>query len=330
MQQKHTINRSMGTTEWALLISLSMLWGGTFFFTGVAVKELPVFTIVVARVVMAAAILHALMRIMRVPLPTDRRTWLAFFRMGLVNNAMPFCLIVWGQTHIASGLASILNATTPLFAVIVANWLTDDEKLTSGRLFGVVLGLAGVAMMIGTDVLHSAIPASGGEDASGGGWLVIVGELSCLGAAMCYAFSGVYGRRFRAMGISPMATATGQLTASSIILVPVMLIVDQPWTLDMPSGATVAALTANAALSTALAFLIYFRILASAGATNVLLVTFLIPVSAILLGVFVLGEVLQLKHFIGMAMIGLGLAAIDGRLPAMIRNAIAPRAAPGA
>ena len=179
-------------------------------------------------------------------------------------------------------------------------FFTSDEKMTAGRLLGVLVGLAGVAMMIGGDALGTF-------------GLDILAQLACLAAGISYAIAGVFGRRFQAMGITPLATATGQITASSILLLPIMLSADKPWTLAMPGIATLGALVGVAALSTALAYILYFRILATAGATNLLLVTFLIPVSAILLGVLVLHEVLLAKHFLGMAMIGLGLAAIDGR-----------------
>lgn len=293
-------NRLMNSQEWALLLTLSVLWGGSFFFNGVAVREMPTFTVVVVRVALAAVILLVIMRLMGIKIPRDGRVWGAFFGMGLLNNVIPFSLIVWGQAHIASGVASILNATTPLFTVIVAHVLTADEKMTGGRLAGVGIGLCGVAILIGSDALASL-------------GVNVVAQLACLTAAMSYAFAGVFGRRFKAMNVSPMATATGQVTASSVMLVPVMLLVDRPWTLPLPSMAAILALVGVAALSTALAYILYFRILMTAGATNLLLVTFLIPVSAVLLGVLVLGDTLMHKHFAGMALIGLGLAAIDGR-----------------
>ncbi|MBT3306136.1 MAG: EamA family transporter [Alphaproteobacteria bacterium] len=294
------VNKVMSPFEWGLLLTLSLLWGGSFFFVGVAVKELPTFTIVVCRVFFAALTLWAVMKAMGLKMPTSRRVWGAFFVMGFLNNAVPFSLIVWGQGHIASGLAAIINATTPLFTVIVAHSLTTDEKMTGTRLAGVIVGLVGVAFMIGLDVLQSL-------------GVNVLAQIAILAASLSYAFAGVFGRRFRDLGVSPMAAATGQVTASSIMLAPIMLIVDTPWTLPVPSMATIGALAGIALLSTALAYTLYFRILATAGATNLLLVTLLVPVSAILLGVLVLGEVLEPKHFIGMAMIGVGLAAIDGR-----------------
>jgi drug/metabolite transporter (DMT)-like permease len=283
-----------------LLLTLSVLWGGSFFFNGVAVKELPTFTIVVARIALAAAMLLLVLNLTGAGLPRERRVWAAFFVMSLLNNALPFSLIVWGQSHIASGVASILNATTPLCTVIVAHMLTADEKMTGGRLIGVLLGLAGVGVMIGSEAL-----ASLGID--------VAAQLACLAAAISYAFAGVFGRRFRNMGVTPMQTAAGQVTASSLILLPVMLLVDRPWTLPAPGAATILALVGVATLSTALAYVLYFRILATAGATNLLLVTFLIPASAILLGVVILEETLRPQHIAGLILIGIGLGAIDGR-----------------
>ncbi len=301
MSAKPAINKSMTPLEWGMVITLSILWGGSFFFNGVVVRELPTFTVVVGRVILGAAALLIVMRFMGLRMPKERAIWQAFFGMGFLNNVVPFTLIVWGQAHVASGVASILNATTPLFTVIVAHFLTSDEKMTGSRLLGVAMGFAGVIVMIGGDSLH-------------GLGLDLLAPLACLGAGLSFAFAGVYGRRFKALGVTPMATATGQVTASSLMLLPVMLLVDQPWTLPMPSTAALGALVGVAVLSTALAYILYFRILATAGATNLLLVTFLLPVSAILLGVGLLDEILLPKHLTGMALIGMALAAIDGRL----------------
>lgn len=301
------IQKQMDASEWGMLVALSLLWGGSFFFIGIAVKELPPVTIVTLRVSLAATALLIVCRIMGLHLPRQWAVWRAFFGMGLLNNIIPFCLIVWGQTHIASGLASILNATTPLFTVIVAHFLTADEKMTGNKLAGVLIGFAGVATMIG--------PAAFGGAISG-----LWGQVAILGAAISYSFAGIFGRRFKAMGVPPLMTATGQISSSTLMLIPAALLIDKPWTLAMPSLGTWGALIGIALLSTALAYLIFFRILATAGATNLALVTFLIPVSAILLGSLILGEQLEIKHFAGMAMIAAGLAAIDGRLPAKLRD----------
>lgn len=310
MPQDQPSSRPMTLSEWGMLLTLSMLWGGAFFFNGVAVRELPVFTIVVSRVALAALILLAVLRLSGERLPAGRQVWAALLVMGLLNNVFPFTLIVGGQQHIASGVASILNASTPLFTVVFAHFLTADEKFDPGRLAGVVIGFLGVAVMIGLDTAQAL-----GAD--------VVAQLMCLAAAVSYAFAGIYGRRFRALGISPMATAAGQVTASSAVLMPLMLVVDRPWTLEMPSLAAVGALVGLAALSTAFAYVLFFRILSTAGATNLALVTFLIPVSAILLGVLFLGETLLARHLAGMVLIGLGLAALDGRPWRALRRRLA-------
>jgi len=294
------INQTMGGREWATLGALSVLWGGSFLFVGVAVREIPPVALVAARVALAALALHLVIRLMGERVPTTRAAWSAFFGMGLLNNVVPFTLIAWGQAHIASGLASILNATTPLFTVIVAHWLTADEKMRGRRLAGVAIGFAGVAVMVGGAAL-----ASLGVD--------VAAQLAVLAAAVSYALSGVFGRRFKALGIPPLATAAGQVTASSLMLAPVALLIAPPWALPLPSAGAILSVIALALASTALAYILFFRVLASAGATNVAVVTFLIPGTAILLGALVLGERLEPKHFAGMALIGLGLAVLDGR-----------------
>ncbi len=315
MDTTHPPSRQMGGVEWALLLLLAVLWGGSFFFVEVAVRELPPLTIVVSRVTLGAVTLLVLGRLMGLQLPTGRRLWGTFLVMGLLNNVIPFTLIVWGQTHIASGVASILNATTPLFTVVIAHLFTDEEKLTGGRLIGIVLGLSGVAAMVGAATIQSL-------------GVQVGAQLAVLAAACSYALAGVFGRRFKARGVTPMATATGQVTASSIVLLPVTLLIDRPWQLAIPSIPTIGALVGLAVVSTAVAYVIYFRLLASAGATNLLLVTFLIPVTAILLGVGVLGETLLPRHLFGMLLIGSGLAAIDGRPWGRLRRTIARSSLP--
>ena len=284
-----------------MLLILSILWGGSFYFVGVAVNELPTFTIVFLRVGIAALGLHLILRIVGERMPAGLAIWRTFFIMGFLNNLVPFSLIAWGQSHVASGLASIILATTPLFTVVVAHFMTADERLSGGRLAGIAAGIVGVVILVGSESLH-------------GLGIALLAHIGLLGAALFYSFGGVFGRRFQRMGVTLLVTATGQITASSVLLLPLALAVDRPWTLDMPSGGTWLAIAGLALLSTSLAYILYFRILAAAGATNLLLVTFLIPVSAIILGAAFLAQRLQANHFIGMAVIGLGLAAIDGRI----------------
>ena len=230
------INTSMTPREWGMLLVLSILWGGSFYFVGVAVAELPTFTIVFLRVGIAALGLHVILRVVGERMPAGVGVWAAFFAMGLLNNLVPFSLIAWGQSHVASGLASILLATTPVFTVVVAHFLTADERFSVGRLAGIAAGIIGVVILVGSEALH-------------GLGFSLLAHVALLGAALFYAFAGVFGRRFQRMGVTPLATATGQITASSLLLLPLALAVDQPWTLAMPSGGTWLAIAGLALLS---------------------------------------------------------------------------------
>ena len=296
-----TQKSSMGTREWAMLVLLSILWGGSFFFMKLSLAELPTLLIVFCRVGIAATTLLVYLKITGKELPGGKQVWLAFFTMGFLNNLLPFSLLIWGMTEIASGLAAILNATTPVFTILVAHFMTSDERISINKVAGVVLGLVGVVVLIGVEALD-------GFNAS------TLAMLACLGAALSYAIAAAYGRRFRRLDVRPTQVAFGQVTASSLLLFPVAIYVDSPWNLPMPGLNTWMALLALGIFSTAFAYVLYFRILQTAGATNIALVTLLVPVSAILLGWFILGETLSPNHFVGMSLITLGLLAIDGRL----------------
>lgn len=299
----------MGLVDWLLLLLLSVLWGGSFFFVGVAVNELSPLVIVTLRVLLAAIALWGMAWMMGLRPPQDRRVWLAFLLMGLINNVVPFLLIVWGQTQIASGLASILNATTPIFAVIVAGLLLPDEQINLRKFMGVLIGFAGVVVTIG-------VPTLQGEGS-------LLAQAAIILATLCYAFAGAYGRRFKALGIKPIVLAAGQVTASTVALIPITLFAEGFNCVAEASTATWAAIIGLSIFSTAMAYVLYFKLLASAGATNILLVTLLIPVSAILLGWLILNESLQPIHFLGMALIATALIAIDGRVFKRLKSKLA-------
>ena len=308
-----TIHQNMGASAWLMLISLSVLWGGSFFFVGVAVVELPPLTIVTLRVGLAAVTLWCIASAMGLRPPKSLSLWAAFFAMGLLNNVIPFSLIVWGQTHIPSGLASVLNATTPLFGVVVAGLLLSDERASPLKLVGVAIGFLGVVVMIGMPSVDMASQIS------------IFAQMAILVAALSYAFASVFGRRFKATGLNPVIIAAGQVTASTVILAPVALYVDGPLAVfgnASPSLSVWAAILTLAVFSTALAYVLYFKILASSGATNIMLVTLMEPVSAIILGSLFLNETLHWVHFVGMALIATGLSAIDGRLWRRVKQAL--------
>lgn len=300
-----TASRVMTRAEWGMLILLSLLWGGSFMFVGVAIKEVPVFTIVAFRVLLASAVLHLVLRISGIAFPMRREVLLAFLGMGILNSALPFCLISFGQSRIDSGLASILNATTPIFTMIFAHLMTKDEKIGPLKALGVALGFAGVVILFsGRDLVANA---------------ALVGQIAGILAAVSYGLSNIFGRRFAGLKLNPIAMATGQLSASACIMVPLALIVDHPFSRPLPGLPSILALTALALVSTAYAYILFFRILTRAGATNVSLVTLLVPCSAIALGSVVLGESLGVREIAGFVTIALGLLVIDGRLLRLLR-----------
>jgi len=300
----------MNLREWLMLFTLAAIWGASFFLIAVAVQELPPLTIVLLRLGFAAATLWLMVFLQGTTVPRSAEVWVAFLVMGLLNNALPFVLIVWGQTHIESGLAAILNATTPLATVLVAGCLLVDERFSAAKIIGVTLGFVGVLIM-----LLSSLDA--GLNAR------LLGQLAVLAAATSYAFAAAWGRRFRRLGISPLMTATGQVTCSTLLLLPFALLLERPFLSAMPSPTTWLAIIALAVVCTAFAYILYFRILSTAGAINLALVTLLVPVTAVLLGTFVLGESLRSNHAIGMLLIAAGLAVIDGRLWRHIRRPLA-------
>ncbi|MCZ8317011.1 EamA family transporter [Phreatobacter sp.] len=291
----------MSLRDWILLIVLSILWGGTFFFVRVALDDIPPLTLVLSRVLIGSAVLLVVIRLSGESLPRRADIWFTLAVMAVLNNVIPFTLIFWGQTAIPAGLAAILNATTPLFSVIVMHLFTSDERASPNKAAGVVLGFLGVIVLVGPAALGSLDTPL---------WAIA----ACLAATLSYAFSGLWGRRIKPLGLSPTITAWAQLTVTTLIMAPAVAAIDRPWTLAMPGWPAILSMLALAVLCTALAYIIFFRLLATAGPSNLLLVTFLIPVSTILLTSLFLGERLAPTHFAGMALIGLGLAAIDGRL----------------
>lgn len=287
----------MSAKDWGRLLMLSLLWGGSFFFVAIALRGLPVLSVVWGRVALGACFLAIALAISGTAFPRGRVVWLTLIAMGVLNNVVPFTLFAFAQGRITGSMAAILNATTPLWGVVLAHVFTRDEKITPAKATGLSAGFAGVVVMMG-------------GIAPGDVWA----SLACLLAAFSYGFAGIWGRLFRKLAVTPLATAFGQVAASAVLLTPVWLWQDHPWALPYPGAEVLAAVAGIAALSTALAYLIYFRLLASAGASNLLLVTFLIPVSATGLGVAFLGDAISMRQIAGFALIAAGLAAIDGRV----------------
>ncbi len=290
--------RSLGITEWMLLVGLSILWGGSYLFMKLAVLTVPLFTIVLGRVSIAALALLIVLTISGTGIPKGRRIWLAFFGMGIFNNVIPMSLIVFSQNSISVGLASILNSITPLFTILVAHMTTNDERLTFRKLVGISFGIMGVVMLMGPELVDNFGVAA-------------LGEWACLGAALSYACANTFGRRFVQLGTKPMQTAFGQVVASTVILAPLVIVVDQPWMISDPGFLPVLSILALGLFCTALAYVIYFQILARSGATAIALVTFMIPPSAILMGWLALGEQISSQDFLGLSLIGVGLFSVN-------------------
>ncbi len=289
----------MSLFNWAQLLLLGAIWGGSFFFARIAVAEMHPLTLVLFRVAIAAAALHVYLAVrgpsFRQALPLAA----SFLLLAILNNVIPFSLIFAGQTAMGAGLASVLNATTPFWTILIANAVTRDEKLSRNKVLGILLGIVGTAIMVGPGI----VAGLGGP---------VWPKFALLGASLSYAFAIIFAKRFK--GVPPVLVAAGQLTASTVVMVPVVLAWSGPAGLFAASPHVWAAIVALALLSTAFAYILYFRLVASVGATNASLVTLVVPVSAILLGFLFLGEHLESFEVVGMVLIALGLVTIDGRL----------------
>jgi drug/metabolite transporter (DMT)-like permease len=299
MPEEEWMENRMNALTWGLLALLGLIWGGSFFFARIAVHDVPPLTLVFLRLSIAAIALHIYIAGRFDIYATLKARWRQFVILGLINNAIPHALIFYGETRIGAGLAAVLNATTPIWTVLIANYFTSDEKLSPAKIAGCFTGFVGTIVLLGPSItMGSDVPL----------WAMLFPVL----AAVSYGFAVTFGKRFK--GIAAPVTAAGQLTASSLITLPFSLIADQPWGLTAPPLVSLLSILALALLSTAFGYILFFRIMALAGATNASLVTLLVPPGAILLGFLFLGERLDGMELAGMAMIGLGLLILDGRL----------------
>lgn len=291
----------MSGGDWGIILLLSLLWGGAFLMIALGLRGFPPITLAFMRMALAIPFMLLALKYLGQRLPTDGRSWRQLFILGGLNAAFPFMLFFWGQSFISTGLGSILNATTPLWGVLLAHLLTRDEKATSTRLFGVLLGLAGIVIMVGTGALKGITSD-------------VLAQLACLSATVLYAFAAIYGRTLSQSTMTPIVVATGQVFTAAVLILPFMLVFDHPWTLPFARWDAWIGVFGLAIPSTAFAYFLYFRLIDRAGASNAMLVAFIQPVVAILLGVAVLGESVSVKELFGAALIASGLVAIDGRL----------------
>ncbi len=296
---------SLTPRAWAELLLLSVVWGGSFLAIRTTLDEIGVLTSVAHRVTWAALALWVVVLATRAPLPRAPRVWGAFMVMGLLNNVVPFTLMAWGQLHIETGLASILNAATAIWGTLVAAAVFRDERLTRAKLAGVALGFAGVAVAVGVSALGSLDPRS-------------LGQIAVVAGTASYAFAAVWARA-RLHGLPPSVAAAGMLTGSSLVLAPLAILVEGPPSLDL-APATWAGIAYAALASTAFAYLLYYRVLAMAGSANLLLCTLMIPPVAILLGAWARSEALPPHALVGFTILVAGLLVLDGRILGLRRR----------
>lgn len=287
----------MTPRTWLLLLALSLLWGGSFLFYRMLAFELPPLLTVFSRTAIGAASIALWLRAQGSLAPVPRKKWPRIAAMAVLNNVIPFTLFAWAETRVSGGTASILNAMTPICVLLVSSLVFRAETITRSKLVGIACGFAGVVVLVGPDALVGAD---------------LLGQAACLLATVSYGFALPTGKKIT--GIAPPVAAAAQLGAAAVMVLPLTLIFDRPWTLAAPSAAGWVAVAGLGVLSTGLAYVIFFTILAQAGATSLSLVTLLIPPSALLLGAVVLGEPVTWPALAGMGLIALGLAAIDGRL----------------
>jgi len=286
----------MTRKDWLLLFALSVPWGCSFLFFKVLGAELPPLTIALGRVAIAAAVLGAALAAAGVSVAPFTRHWQDMLLLRLLNNAVPFSLFAWGETLVSSGTASVFNAMAPVLTVLALRAAGLSGPFTWNKWVGVLLGFAGVVVLAGPDALVGSN---------------LWGDLACLGAAGCYALGAPVMARLR--HLPPSGVAAGQLISSTLILVPAAALVDRPWALPAPSLRAWGALVGLALLSTALAYAVYFRLVARAGPANAMLVTYMVPLTALALGNLVLREPITLNALLGAGVILAGLALLDGR-----------------
>lgn len=287
--------------DWGIILVLSLLWGGAFLMIALGLRSFPPITLAFMRMALAVPFMLLALKYLGQRLPTDCRSWQQLFVLGGLNAAFPFMLFFWGQSHISTGLGSILNATTPLWGVVLAHLFTRDEKATPSRILGVLLGLAGIIVMVGTGALKGMTSD-------------VLAQIACLSATVLYALAAIYGRTLSQSTMTPIVVATGQVFTAAILILPFMMVFDHPWTLPFPRWDAWIGAIGLAIPSTAFAYFLYFRLIDRAGASNAMLVAFIMPVVAIFLGVVALGESVSVKEMLGATLIALGLVAIDGRL----------------
>ncbi len=283
---------------WLLL--LAAMWGPSFLFIKVAVRDVPPFTLACTRVGVAAIILYIILRLSKRRMPAFGPIWKHFAFIGLVSSAVPFTLFSWGEIYIDSALASILNGTTPLFTIVIAHMFTKDDRLSSAKIIGSIIGFGGLVLLVAPSFW-------GGVKATTWGLLAVTG------AAFCYGISVVYTRLYL-LGLPKLVAPTAQLGVAAVYLLPLSLIFEQPFSLPMPSPESLGSMLALAILGSVLAYIVYYDLIERVSASYISMVTYLVPIFGVILGIVVLDERLTWNAYIGCAFILLGVMVVNGLL----------------
>ncbi len=291
--------------EFALLLALATLWGASYTFIKVGVETIPPVTLIAARTLIAGGLLLVVIRSRGLRLPKDAATWRRFLFQACLNSVIPFTLIAWAERTVDAGLATILNSTSPIFAFLLTAVMTRHEMVTARKLFGVFAGIAGTCLIIGVQALDGL-----GRE--------LWAQLAIVAATVCYAGAAIFGRTFKAL--DPIMPAAGSLLCGAAILIPVSFAVDQPWMLA-PSRQSVLALLGLSVFSTALAFVIYFRLVQTLGSVGTTSQSYLRVPIGVAIGAIFLGETLTSTAGAGLACVIVGVAAmaIPARTSAVLR-----------
>ena len=291
---------------WFIFLLLGVIWGASYFFIKVGVADIPPFTFVLCRMFVASIVLFIILKLRGNTLPRQRQLWKTLVVMGILNGVIPYTLITWGETHITSGLASILNATTPLFTVLLAHYWTHDERMTLPKIVGMLIGFVGVVIVF--------IPEL--RDLQMEFW----GQFAVVVASLSYALATIVARR-ALRGVSPVISAAGQLGTAALWMLPLSLVFDQPWTLH-PSLPAIAALLTLAFFGTAVAYILYYWLIEHTGATRTALVTYVLPIFGVMWGALLLGELITWEAIAGLVLIIAGVALVN-RPGVPMRRAVA-------
>jgi len=281
-------------SELGLLLLLATAWGASYTFLKIAVATIPPITLIAGRTLIAGVLLVVIMHWRGVKLPTDAANWRRFLFQACMNSVIPWTMLAWGSQALDAGVATILNSTAPIFTFFLTFAVTRHEAVTSRKLIGVIAGMAGICLIVGVQALGDF-----GEQ--------LIAQIVCVLAAVCYAGAAIFGRNFK--GLDPMAPAAGSLLCGAAILIPLSIVVDRPWTLA-PSMNSLLALLALAVFSTALAFVIYFRLIQTLGSVGATAQAYLRVPIGVALGVIFLGEQLSSTVWIGLACVVIGVAAM--------------------